>query len=86
MNYVPDSAYLVCGSSTCDTCSNEEFSEIVDDFVNDTLRAKSFCSFGRTGGINKGIFDAEPDRKSKWGNVPQFNPRPLARIGIEWRR
>ena len=90
-NYIPDSVYTVCGEISCDVCSNEVFSPIVNGYVHDTQRAKVFCPFGKDDSMNKNIYtdqiylnNLNKLPATTWGRVPQLNPRPLARIGLSF--
>ena len=75
----------------CDSCENMEYSSELNGYVHDVERAKVFAPFGRIGTMNKNIFQSQNDlykdenTKTKWGHAPQLNPRPLTRIGLEWR-
>ena len=93
-NYLPDSVYMVCGENTqsCDVCSNELFSPIVNGLVHDTQRAKVFCPFGKADSMNKSIYTDQAFLNNlnnlpatTWGRVPQLDPRPLAKIGLSFR-
>jgi hypothetical protein len=97
--YIPDSVYTVCGEKTqdCDNiCSNRVWSRQLNSYVHDTLAGKVFCPFGRGGSMNKPIYGdqayiysliQEPAKftSTTWGRAPQLDPRPLAKIGLEWR-
>ena len=98
-NYIPDSVYMVCGSETqdCNICSNEVFSPVVNGKVHDPYNGKVFCPFGTGESLNQNIsFDqfAVNTQNFKnngmyssttWGRAPQLDPRPLSKIGLEWR-
>ena len=93
-DYLPDSIYTVCGEDTqaCTICSNEIFSPVVNGYVHDIQRAKVFCPFGAGDSMNKSIYSDQTFLtnlnklpSTTWGRVPQLNPRPLAKIGLEFR-
>jgi hypothetical protein len=95
-DYIPDSIYTICGEKTqdCDICSNKVWSRELNAFVHDTLAGKVFCPFGKGNSLNKPIYGDQayiyslnPGRfnSTTWGRVPQLDPRPLAKIGLEWR-
>lgn len=93
--YLPDSIYTVCGENTdCGVCSNVVWSPVVNDYVHDTLAGKTLCSFGKNGTMDKQtdqdqryLTRLEPTKyiSTTWGRVPQLDPRPLSKIGLEWR-
>jgi hypothetical protein len=93
-NYLPDSIYLLCGEYTndCTVCSNVVETNI--GVVHDSQRGKVFCPFGMGDSFKQSIFSdtlnglkqQTPQWKtSTWGHVPQFDPRSLNKIGLEWR-
>ena len=98
-NYIPDSIYTICGEYTqdCGNCSNQVWSNVVHGEVHDSQRGKVFCPFGVKGTMNipingqQGVLNTINLVKNNnyanttWGHVPQLNPRPLAKIGLEWR-
>ena len=94
-DYLPDSTYNVCGEYpvVCDDiCSNVISSPVVNGYVHDTLRGKVFCPFGKGNSMNTSIYSDQEyiTRLNKkpvttWGRVPQLDPRPLSKIGLEWR-
>ena len=75
----------------CDVSDNVEYSSELDAYVHGVQRAKVFAQFGKVGTMNQSIFQYQNDlykdenTKTKWGHAPQLNPRPLTRIGLEWR-
>jgi hypothetical protein len=94
--YIPDSVYTVCGENTkdCTVCGNEVWSKELNAYVHDTLAGKVFCPFGRGDTMNKPIYGDQayiyslaPIKftSSTWGRAPQLDPRPLSKIGLEWR-
>ena len=94
MNYIPDSIYTICGSTTqdCANCSNRVFSRELGTFVHDTQRGKVLCPFGTNGTMNKTIFGDQgylnnvyDFKNTTWGRAPQLDPRSLSKIGLEWR-
>jgi len=95
-NYLPDSVYMLCGEDTqaCNVCSNEVWSPVVNGLVHDTQRGKVFCPFGMGDSQNRTIYGDQsyiihnnPSQfeQTTWGRVPQLSPRPLAKIGLEFR-
>jgi len=89
-NYIPDSIYTICGN--CEKCSNMVYSRELDAFVHDTQRGKVFCPFGTKGTMNQTIFGDQgylngvnDFKNTTWGRAPQLDPRPLSKIGLEWR-
>ena len=93
-SYLPDSIYSLCGEDTqnCEVCSNVIWSPVVNGYVHDTQLGKVFCPFGKGDTLNISTYNDQAfinkinDRpQTTWGNVPQLNPRPLARIGLEFR-
>ena len=94
-NYIPDSIYTVCGEYTnsCGVCSNQVYSPVVSNYVHDSTRGKVFCPFGKNNSMNQSIFSDQlslidhfnDQRMTRWGHVPQLYPRPLSKIGLEWR-
>jgi hypothetical protein len=90
MNYVPDSVYSVCGDITlnCGNCKNEVYSTVLSQVVDSPHRGKVFCPFGKGESMNQGIFTDQflvTQPRTRWGNAPQLDPRPLTRIGLSWR-
>ena len=92
--YLPDSIYSLCGEYTqdCSVCSNVVYSDQINNYVHDTQRGKVFCPFGKGETLNKNIYNDQVAiinprtwGQSTWGNVPQLDPRPLSKIGLEWR-
>jgi hypothetical protein len=98
-NYIPDSVYNICGEFTqdCSVCSNETFSRVLNTYVHDSQRGKVFCPFGKNGSMNQTIFGDQGSLnksninlnnnypRTTFGHAPQLNPRPLSKIGLEWR-
>ena len=95
-DYLPDSIYNVCGEDTqdCTICQNVVWSPVVKSLVHDTQRGKVFCPFGKGESLNQSIYAPQLllDRtqgtnylNTKWGHAPQLYPRPLTKIGLEWR-
>lgn len=98
-DYIPDSVYTICGEFTqdCSVCSNEQYSRALNTYVHDSKRGKVFCPFGKKGSMNKTIFSDQGFLnniniqqinnygQTTFGHAPQLNPRPLAKIGLEWR-
>ena len=95
-DYLPDSIYSLCGGDTqaCTVCSNEVYSTALNAKVHDTLRGKVFCPFGMGESMNTPIYGdqsylvkSQPKRfqGTTWGRVPQLDPRPLTKIGLDWR-
>ncbi len=88
MNYLPDSIYTLCGSDVkaCTNCSNVVWSPVTNSLVHDSQTGKVFCPFGTNNSMNQSIFTSIPvDQNTKWGHAPQFEPRSLSKIGLEWR-
>jgi hypothetical protein len=99
MNYIPDSVYMVCGAAPedCNVCSNEVYSPVVQGMVHDPYNARVFCPFGMGQGLNQSItYDQSAVNtqnlmknsaygSTTWGKAPQLDPRPLSKIGLEWR-
>ena len=94
--YIPDSIYAICGEDTqdCNICSNVVWSNAVNGFVHDSQNGKVFCPFGAGETLNTPIFgdqaylvSLQPGKfqNTTWGKVPQLDPRPLAKIGLEFR-
>jgi len=90
--YVPDSIYTVCTSNECDVCSNDVWNPVVNGMVHDSQNGKVFCPFGKGESMNASIFESQiylnelnKPKATTWGRAPQLDPRPLARIGLEWR-
>jgi hypothetical protein len=93
-NYIPDSVYTICGEYTqdCGNCSNNVYSSQLGGPVHDSQRGKVLCPFGTNGSMNKSVFGDQGYinkvnnyQPTTWGRAPQLNPRPLAKIGLEWR-
>jgi hypothetical protein len=98
-NYLPDSIYTICGEYTqdCGNCSNMVWSNVVQGYVHDSQRGKVFCPFGTKGTMNipingqQGLINVDNLRNipnfanTTWGRVPQLSPRPLTKIGLEFR-
>ena len=91
-NYLPDSIYTLCGEDTqdCSVCSNVVQTPI--GLVHDTQNGKVFCPFGKGDSMNTPIYGDQAFltklngfKNTTWGRVPQLNPRPLAKIGLEFR-
>ena len=95
-DYIPDSVYTICGEDTqdCTICSNVVWSPVVNGFVHDSQNGKVFCPFGKGNSMNTPIYGDQsflvqlnPGKfqNTTWGRAPQLEPRPLAKIGLEWR-
>lgn len=96
-NYIPDSIYSICSGKPCDVCSNEMYSNITGSIVHDSQTGKVFCPFGKGNTMNGYInndqlyldkmnINLKPGYSStKWGHVPQADPRSLSKIGLSWR-
>jgi hypothetical protein len=98
-DYIPDYIYRLCRGAPyhCNVCSNVVYSNVLDNYVHDTERAKVFCPFGKGESLNLNTFGDQTNLysidtlqnpnyfKTKWGHAPQLTPRPLAKIGLEWR-
>ena len=93
--YLPDSVYSLCDeTSDCTICSNVVYSPVVDGFVRDSQNGKVFCPFGMEDSMNTHVYGdqqylvrLQPNKytSTTWGRAPQLDPRPLAKIGLEWR-
>jgi hypothetical protein len=94
--YVPDSVYTICGEDTqdCNICSNVVWSPVVNGYVHDPQNGKVFCPFGKGNTMNTPIYgdqaflvklNPQNFQNTTWGRAPQLSPRPLAKIGLEWR-
>jgi len=92
--YLPDSIYSICGEDTqdCSICTNVVWSPVVNGLVNDTQRGKVFCPFGKGNSLNTPIYTDQiylnqlnQIPNTTWGRVPQLDPRPLVRVGLEFR-
>ena len=86
-NYLPDSIYLLyeTGSNVVQTSLGP---------VQDSDRGKVFSPFGIGNTFKQSIFSDTLNelkqqtpqwKQSTWGHVPQFDPRSLNKIGLEWR-
>jgi len=98
-DYIPDSVYTLCGEFTqdCGVCSNEVYSRELNTYVHDSQRGKVFCPFGKKGSMNQTIFGDQGYLnknniltnnnypRTTFGQAPQLDPRPLSKIGLEWR-
>ena len=95
-NYKPDSIYVNCLQTVNDcnnVCNNTIFSYVTESNVFTPERVHRFCAFGNVNTQNLTTFEdqafliqQEPSRfNKKWGRIPQLGPRPLSRIGLEWR-
>ena len=93
-NYIPDSIYLLCGEYTedCSMCENVAWSNELNGYVHDSQRGKVFCPFGKKNTMNLPIFGDQgflnnkySVKNTKFGHAPQLDPRPLSKIGLEWR-
>ena len=84
-NYVPDSLYAPLGPDKLNFCKNTI--ETVYGTVRAPERANGIkCPFGTIDSSSKGIFFRENiNTETTWGRVPQLTPRPLNKIGLEWR-
>jgi len=92
LDYVPDSLFMMCGhlekSKYCDICSNKANSKLLNGAVNATEIGLAYCPFGKNDSMNKSIFmdqDSVNYGNTQWGRAPQMDPRPLSRIGLDWR-
>jgi hypothetical protein len=93
MNYLPDSIYTVCDNDCGSICSNVVWSNVLNTYVHDSQNGKVFCPFGMDDSMNqsnysdqKFIVGLNPNNyTTQWGRVPQLPPRPLSKIGLEWR-
>ena len=97
--YIPDSVYMICETDQgiCNICTNEVYSPVVNGKVHDPYNGKVFCPFGMGESLNQStLFDQYSVNTQKisnnanyqtstWGKVPQLDPRPLSKIGLEWR-
>ena len=85
LNYIPDTIYsLFSPDDITNICVNKMNTEF--GVVNSTERGSVICPFGSNDSVNKGVFFREPiNNNTVWGKVPQLTPRPLSRIGMEWR-
>jgi hypothetical protein len=93
-DYIPDSIYTVCGENTqdCTICQNVVWSPVVNGLVHDTQSGKVFCPFGKGDSLNTSIYTDQNYLnglnqlpQTTWGRVPQLDPRPLTRVGLEFR-
>ena len=92
-NYIPDSVYTICGEYTqdCGICSNEVYSKVLNSYVHDSQRGKVFCPFGKKNTMNQSIFSDQIflnsyiNNTTTFGRAPQLDPRPLSKIGLEFR-
>ena len=93
MNYIPDSMYGECVNDTnvCTNCSNVVYSSRLNTLVHDSQRGKVFCPFGTGESMNQSIFVDQMNivgnrlMNTKWGMAPQLDPRPLTKVGLDWR-
>ena len=91
--YFPDSVYTICGEYTqdCGICSNDVYSNLLNGYVHDSQRGKVFCPFGKKNTMNQSIFadqaylNSSINLNTTFGRAPQLDPRPLSKIGLEWR-
>lgn len=85
MNYIPDSLYAPLSTTQLPFCSNEMNTKYGS--VRAPERANGIkCPFGTTESFEKGIFLKEFNiSTTPFGRVPQLDPRPLNKIGREWR-
>jgi hypothetical protein len=90
--YIPDSIYGECVNDTnaCTKCSNLVYSSQLGNYVHDSQRGKVFCPFGSGDSMNQSIFVDQMNignqiSNTKWGRAPQLYPRPLSKIGLDWR-
>ena len=85
MNYIPDSIYAPLDPTQIPFCSNILNTQY--GTVSAPERAKGIkCPFGTTDSFEKGIFLKESiGTNTPFGRVPQLDPRPLKKIGREWR-
>jgi hypothetical protein len=95
-DYLPDSIYSLCGEDTqdCTICSNVVWSPVVNGYVHDSQNGKVFCPFGKGNSMNISTYQDQsflvnlnPNefQNTTWGRVPQLDPRPLTKVGLEWR-
>ena len=89
--YIPDSIYTICGDD-CKNCQNVVWSPVVNSYVHDSQRGKVFCPFGKGDTMNTSIYNDQIYMNNlnhlvptTWGRVPQLDPRPLTKIGLEFR-
>ena len=95
VSMIPDSVYSPCSQqpNECDDiCSNVQYSTLLNDYVHDTQRGIVFCPFGKNDTMNKStyadqrfLYNLNSPKPSTWGRVPQLDPRPLYKIGLEWK-
>ena len=73
---------------------NQIYSPVVQGMVTDTLRGKTWAPFGMGNSSQRSIqgdqeylYNQRPSdyTTTTWGRAPQLSPRPLARIGQEFR-
>ena len=85
MNYIPDSLYAPLSNNQLQFCSNSMNTKYGP--VSAVERANGIkCPFGTTDSFEKGIFLKELiGSTTPFGRVPQLDPRPLKKIGREWR-
>ena len=85
MNYIPDSLYAPLGTSQLQFCTDSMNTSY--GTVHAPERANGIkCPFGTTDSFEKGIFLKEYiTTTTPFGRVPQLDPRPLNKIGREWR-
>jgi hypothetical protein len=90
MNYTPDSAYTLFINDPELICKNTM--NIDGIRAEAPQREKIFCPFGIH--LNTSIYKDHNflesylqlnNRNTTWGRVPQLDPRPLSRIGMEFR-
>ena len=83
-NYGNNFHLNTCGPTTqpnwCNKCKNFIKSDVVDGEVSASERGIAYCPFGVNGGNPPSIF-SQPTKSL----VPQMDPRPLNKIGWEWR-
>jgi hypothetical protein len=91
--YTPDSIFMKCGATTvtdnCTECYNQITTNLYPGNVYATERAFAYCPFGKGESMNRDIFNEQKtlniSQDTTWGRVPQLSPRPLTRIGLEWK-
>ena len=80
-NYTPDSVNYT-------KCPNLVYSMGFNELIHDSQRGIVNCPFGLNGSMNGNIFQDQKTinySNTKWGRAPQMDPRPLAKIGLEYR-
>jgi hypothetical protein len=89
-NYTPDSVYNNYNNDN-GMCKNDFYAPVLDDKAKGPTRTLTFCPFGKGDSLNKSILDDQKylyktsNKNTRWGRVPQLDPRPLVKVGLEWR-